>query len=558
MPSTESSRKLKRFRAAYREARRTGAPVDDVFGVREETYQRELERSLEQSATLEPERRRVRDRLENSVTRRDFLKRGGLVGAGVVGLTMVSAGPLARRANAAGPRVVVIGGGLAGLTAAYRINKLKGWAPQVYEATDRVGGRAETVRGLMQDGVYFEECASGISSNESGTGTITNLATEVGLTPLVDIWLNYTTKSGGELYNYLGSNRTWSQLSTGYTAILDKCWELWRGIGRKIPTYQTTNTTAKTWDNKSVVDLINSTAYPVTTPAGAYVAQTFGVEYGGPASVSSAIHQILEEGNFWGGDSGYDERFAIPGGNDVLASTLASRLPAGSVHFDQALIAIRKNTDSTYTLTFQNSGGAITTIIADRVVMANPPTTMKYIDYSAAGFNALKVKTFAEPLGNAAKLAFQFNGQAWAPKSGDAYSDMVTGSAWTVQFQGTASPHMLMMNNKAYPTLPDIEEGAPASVVSETLTAMDKLWPGMSSKFIPGQAYISQHAQDKWTGGCYSYRGLGGFTTYGDAEQIRSGNVHFAGEHTAPYIKRGTMDGAVRSGERVATEVTGY
>jgi len=95
-------------------------------------------------------------------------------------------------------------------------------------------------------------------------------------------------------------------------------------------------------------------------------------------------------------------------------------------------------------------------------------------------------------------------------------------------------------------------------VVTETLAAINTLWPGMGSSFIAGQAYISQHTQEKWAGGCYSYRGLGGFTTYGNAEKLRQGNVHFAGEHTAQYTRHGTMDGAVESGERAAAEIVSY
>ena len=549
-----------RYRAAAREASQTAVPVEEVFGLREEAYQADLQRSLDASSQLEAERDRVRDRVESGINRRDFLKRGGLVGAGVVGLTMLnSAGSLTTRTNAAtAPRIVIVGGGFAGLTAAYRIYKLKGWAAQVYEATDRVSGRVETIRGKMQDGIYFEECASAIDTNQTGPGSITNLANELGLTPFDDVWLNYL--NGDEVYNYLGKPYTWNQLKAGVAAIDSYARNLWNKI-KFLPAYNKTNATATTWDNKTVVDLINSTAYPVTTPAGAYYAQTFGSDAGGPAGMSSAIHVILNQGGktIWpSGAKKFDERWAIPGGNDTMASTLASRIPAGSVHLDRALIAIKKNIDNTYTLTFQNSGGAITTVIADRVVMANPPTTMKHIDYSAAGFSVLKVKCFSQPLGNNAKLAFQFNGQAWGPASGDAYSDMVTGDTWPVQFKGTKSPHLLMENNKDYPTLPPIEQGAPAYVVTETLAALDKLFPGISSKFIPGQAYISQHTQETYAGGSYAYYRPGDFTRYQGYQKVREGNVHFAGEHTADYARIGYMDGAVRTGERVATEVTSY
>ncbi len=551
--------KMRRYVEADREARRTGVPVEEVFGLREEAYQWDVQRSLDASFAHETERERARDRIESGISRRDFLKRGGLVGAGVIGLTMLSASdPLARRANAAtAPRVVVVGAGIAGMTAAYRIYKSTGWVPQVYEATQRVSGRVETVRGKMQDSEYFEECASGIDTNQSGPGSIIALAEELGLQPFDDLWLNYL--NGDDVYHYLGKKYTWNQLKAGVAAIDNFANVQWRKI-KFLPAYNKTNATATTWDNKTVLELINSTAYPVTTPAGAYYAQTIAGDAGGPADKMSALHAILNQGGrtIWPtGDNKYDERWAIPGGNDVLASTLTSRIPAGSVHFDQALVAIKKNTDNTYTLTFQGSGGGGTsTVVADRVVMANPPTTMKYINYSAAGFSAQKVKCFAQPLGNNAKLALQFNGQAWAPATGDAYSDTVGGYTWPVQFRSTAKPHLLLLNNKDYGPL-TAEEASPA-VVSESLAALDKLFPGISISFIPGQCYISQRTNDKYTGGSYPYYGLGGFTGYQGYQKVREGNVHFAGDHAADYARIGYMDGAVRSGERAAAEVTSY
>src|SRR5919204_6379930 len=74
-------------------------------------------------------------------TRREALKRAG---AATAGLALARPWrPLAQAATA--PRIVVVGAGLAGLTAAYRL-KQAGYAAQVYEASDRTGGRCWTVR----------------------------------------------------------------------------------------------------------------------------------------------------------------------------------------------------------------------------------------------------------------------------------------------------------------------------------------------------------------------------------------------------------------------------
>src|SRR3954452_22080512 len=77
--------------------------------------------------------------------------------AGGAGATAAAAtarfAPAARAADS--PRIVVVGAGLAGLTAAYRL-KQAGYTAQVYEASDRTGGRCWTIRGAFADGQIAE------------------------------------------------------------------------------------------------------------------------------------------------------------------------------------------------------------------------------------------------------------------------------------------------------------------------------------------------------------------------------------------------------------------
>lgn len=65
------------------------------------------------------------------ISRRDFLRTGLALGAGVAAASAVA---LPRRARASdAPRVVVVGAGLAGLTCAYRLSR-HGIAPELFEA----------------------------------------------------------------------------------------------------------------------------------------------------------------------------------------------------------------------------------------------------------------------------------------------------------------------------------------------------------------------------------------------------------------------------------------
>ncbi|MBJ7399577.1 NAD(P)/FAD-dependent oxidoreductase [Mycolicibacterium sp.] len=540
-----------RLRAAGREARATGSPIDEVIGRRDEEAARRLAHSLERSAQHEDARQQTIAMLHAGMDRRDFLRRSALFGAAATG-ALTELGAVAPAANAAtAPRVVVVGAGFAGLTAAYRIYKLKGWLPAVYEAQTRVGGRARTIR-TGSGGQYTEAGPSGISSNEPA---IKNLVRELGLGALVDTFLNSTTSN--ELYFFGGTKILWKSLATPVAAFNKQCAADWAKIGRAIPTYASSNAWAKAKDAQSLAAYID--AATSDRNARSYLKAMFGQEYGGPAELTSSLYGILEEGNFWGAESGYDERYAVPGGNDTLATALAAQLPAGTVRLGQQLTAIRLNTDKSYTLTFA-SGATRADIVADRIVLAIPLSILRTVDYSRAGFSTVKTLAIQnEPMGTNAKLNIQFNGRPWADQkqSGDSSSDMVTGATWQAAYQAKTPAWLLALNNQNYGAA--AAHGlASAAVIAQTNTAIDKLWTGASAKEIAGQFYLDNWPADPWVKGSYAYYGLSGFTTFGGAEAGREGSVHFAGEQTAPYTKRGTMDGAVQSGERCALEITGY
>src|SRR3954453_7006734 len=106
-------------------------------------------------------------------TRREVLKRAGAATAGVALARPWL--PLAQAATA--PRIAVVGGGLAGLTCAYRL-KQAGYAAQVYEASDRVGGRCWSIRGVWAEGQMAEHGGELI---DQGHTAIRQLAQQLGL-----------------------------------------------------------------------------------------------------------------------------------------------------------------------------------------------------------------------------------------------------------------------------------------------------------------------------------------------------------------------------------------
>ncbi len=82
------------------------------------------------------------------LTRRDFLERSGLGSLGLMGLGMIPEAPVSAFAperTVTGKKVLILGGGLAGLCSAYELGKL-GYQCTILEARPRVGGRVWTIR----------------------------------------------------------------------------------------------------------------------------------------------------------------------------------------------------------------------------------------------------------------------------------------------------------------------------------------------------------------------------------------------------------------------------
>jgi len=105
-----------------------------------------------------------------SLTRRDFLYRAAAVGGSALVLSSMNAwgmgiasrvtAPPVLSGSGKGRKVVVLGAGLAGLTAAFELGKL-GYQVQVLEARSFAGGRCQTARkgfGLQELGGEMQQC----------------------------------------------------------------------------------------------------------------------------------------------------------------------------------------------------------------------------------------------------------------------------------------------------------------------------------------------------------------------------------------------------------------
>ena len=140
---------------------------------------------------------------EGRSTRRGFLKGAGVA---VAGATML--GRLATPARAAsgpppGTKIAVVGGGIAGLTCAYRLQQA-GYAAQIYEASGRLGGRCYTGRDDFGGQIYEH----GGELIDNGHIAMKQLVQELGFT--LDNLFSAETKGTEQLGYFFGKPYTFA------------------------------------------------------------------------------------------------------------------------------------------------------------------------------------------------------------------------------------------------------------------------------------------------------------------------------------------------------------
>src|SRR4051812_45303684 len=213
------------------------------------------------------------------ITRRDALKRAGAVTGAAMAASATRWAPLANAATA--PRIAVVGGGLAGLTATYRL-KQGGYVAQLYEArTDRLGGRcwSDTFPG---SNLIYEHGGELIDQNHTD---IRQLAQELGL-DLVNLVASETNGTeafhlfDGEFYSYTDATNDlkgiWQQIHSDVSAAsYPTLWNSNTQRGRELDAMSITQ-----WIEKYVPGGMSS-------KLGQLLDVAYNIEYGGECSVQS-------------------------------------------------------------------------------------------------------------------------------------------------------------------------------------------------------------------------------------------------------------------------------
>ncbi len=500
---------------------------------------------------------------EVRISRREFVKRTGAVGAAAV-----VAGPMAfaRSARAAGaPRIAIVGGGIAGLAAALRLQD-KGVYADVYESSGRLGGRmhsdwTEFGHGFWDNAQQAELCGELIDTNHK---TILQLAQRFSL-PTVDL-LQAQPNGTTDTYWIFGAGYPYSQASNDFQPIHNTLQGQVQATG--YPTlYKGFTAAGQFFDQMSLYDWItNYVPGGHGSQMGALLNAAYNEEYGAETTAQSSLNLIYllgftaSPGNFsiYGKS---DERYHIVGGNSLLPLAIADALPSGSIHLGYRMSAIATNSDGSITVSFAN-GNRVT---ADHVILCMSFAVLRTLNYKKAGFDALK-QTAITQLGSGlnAKLNLQFNSRIWNAfaSTGSLYTDQPFQSGWDVtrgqsgatgifvEYPGANVANSMAQSNPYTTTAINPQVTAFAQ---QLLTQMEPIFPGITKQWN-GKAMLSTPFTDPNFLCSYSYWKPGQYTGFSGYEQVRQGNIHFAGEHCSINFQ-GFMEGGASEGIRAGNEI---
>lgn len=403
--------------------------------------------------------------------------------------------------------MVVVGAGLAGLTAAYELRRA-GFRVTVLEARSRVGGRVVTLRRPFAGGQHVEGGGEYLDTNHA---RMLAYAKRFGLAL-------ENAQAGPDLDGVLYLNGRRRTDPGVYPSRFDaRSAQLARGIDADDPLRR-----GAAFDRHSVADLIDElgiTGLPRFTLEHAVI-DDYGVA---PADLSLLFHLTYYVIQRHLPDSGV-ERYRIRGGNDQLPKRLARDL---DVRLGTPVARVERRGERV------RAGG----VEADWCVLAAPLPALRAIEFSPALPPALAGAVARLQYGSTSKTPLQYSDRFWLRRgfSGDTTSDLPIGSTWDATNAQPGRRGILLTYGAARD---------PRAAVAD----VERVYPG-SAALATGGASL-RWPEEPYTGGSYTAYAPGQVTAYHAALCRPVGRMILAGEHTDKFT--GYMEGAVRSGRRAA------
>lgn len=430
--------------------------------------------------------------------------------------------------------VAVVGAGLSGLTAARDLQRA-GLSVCVLEARDRVGGRIWTES--KNDGVFIDHGGQFVGPTQD---RILALAEELGVgtfPSLVD-GHNHVRIHGREDLSFLSLVEIVTALEDmAATLPVEHPWMAEHAREWDAQTFQT-------WLLEHVPDpadraLMRGITTAVFTSEPDELSLLHVLVYIRSAGSMTLLTQMeggAQERRFAGGAQLVAQRLAGSLGDGVL------RLKAPVRQISQADGRVRVKADGLAAVTARRVIMTVPIPLTDRISYSPPlPGHRSQMHQRMSPGATIKIHcVYPDPFWRAAGQSGRaFTDEGYVSVTFDNSCPGTSAGVLVVFVEGDRARRLGRMTSEA-----------------RKATVLAELVPIYGEQAAEPSEYLEQNwLEEEWTRGCYGGNfGPGGWTRYGDALREPFGLLHWAGTETSP-VWMNYMDGAVRSGERAATEV---
>jgi monoamine oxidase len=453
--------------------------------------------------------------------------------------------PISGRAD-----VIVVGAGLAGLTAAYELERA-GRSVLVLEARDRVGGR--TLNHDLGDGKITEIGGTFIGPTQD---RIAALAAELGIGTFLSYDIGESVSLVGGVRGTYVSGDPGTFLASPGGADIIKAIGLLDGMGAKIPVAAPwTAPDAVAWDGQTTETwkLANFETAEGRTAIEILAEQILGAEprdvsllytawYVAQAGNETTPGSLLRLISTTGGAQ--ESRFL--GGSQLISIEMAERLGRAV----KLRMPVRRITQERSGVVVESDRGSFK---GKHVVVAMPPALAGLIDYEPALPPLRAQLTQRFPSGSYAKVEAIYDTPFWRDSglTGQAFGEEPVGATFD-QSPPDGSPGVLIgfIGGDYARQWDTLDFWARRQVVLDSFAAY------FGAEALAARDYL----EGRWTADVWSRGDPVGFAPpgvllgFGTALRTPIGRIHWAGTETADYWI-GYMEGAVRSGQRVAQEI---
>ena len=510
-------------------------------------FYRTLRRLLRQVSTIQG-----RPLRSPRLSRRRFLKYSALAGGAIASATLSPRWAVGNDA----PRIAIVGGGLAGLNAAYQLHK-QGVMATVYEAKPRVGGRIHSVTGPVGAGLTVELGAEFISTDHEDLLSLTD---EFGIALYSRADEAERSPYPETAFIYDGKRLTTEELVTAFTPIatqilndvdrLDEDWAFY----------------APLLDRLSVRDYLDLHNDRLTEPyVRHFLVSTIRSEYGVEPESSSALQLLYnlptatDDGLNPLGNN--DEAYTVEGGTERIITNLRDRL-SDQIQRNKRLVQLRAIGEE-FRLTFADAS----VVVADIVIVAMPFTALRDVQLQVSLPPDFRQFIIEGNLGLNEKVIVGMNERHWQQPDGfigEVWADLGFTRAWDAtqrQFNRADGALTMYLGGREV----DDTEAAPAGILADRFIErlanyVDGLAAAQSDRAVRTYWY-----NDYLVKGSYSTYAPGQYTDFGayfyidsddpdERQTVSFGSLLFAGEHLSDAYY-GYMNGAAETGRLAAEEV---